>query len=385
MTSYENIPSVSQLNEYIKNVLENDENLATILVQGEISNFKLASNGVYYFSLNDVKDNASISCVLFKTSYAKLNFQPVNGDKVILYGGISFYSGKANISLKAYNIIKQGIGDKLLALEELKQKLALEGLFDESRKRPINIYPTAIGVISALNSAALKDILVNVKRRYPLCDIYVFPCQVQGEKASQDILEAFLKSQEYQLDTLIIGRGGGSSEDLSPFNDETLVRAIANSRFPTISAVGHEIDLTLIDYVADKRASTPTGAAELAVADKRELIQLLNSIDEQMKTSIVSKLNSYISEFNYLKKNINTILKQKVENIALQISNFEKRLKDLHPYNVLARGYSLTYNSDKTLIKSIKQVNKNDTIKTQIKDGEIVSIVQEVIKNGKEN
>ena len=377
MINYDNIPSVFQLNEYIKTRFENDENLQSILVQGEISNFKLASNGVYYFSLNDLTNNASISCVLFKNSYVKLGFTPNNGDKVIIYGSINIYSGKCNVSLKAYNIIKQGIGSKLLQFEQLKEKLFKEGLFDESKKRKINIFPKTIGVISALNSAALKDILVNIKRRYPFCDIYVFPCQVQGQNASQDILKAFLKSQEYQLDTLIIGRGGGSSEDLSAFNDETLIRAIANRNCPIISAVGHEIDLTLIDYIADKRASTPTGAAELATADKREIKQLLENYDKQIKTKIISKLNAYINEFNYLKQNISSIIKGRIEKINLQIENYEKRLNDLHPYNILKRGYSVTF-VDNKVVKDIKQIKVGNIITTKLKNGTIISEIKEV-------
>lgn len=381
---YADIPSVSQLNDYIKSRLEEDENLQSILVQGEVSNFKLASNGVYYFSLLDVEKNSSINCVLFKNNYQKLKFEIKTGDKVILYGAISVFTGRGSYSLKVYNVINQGLGNKLLQFEELKQKLYKMGLFDEKRKRPINIFPKAIGVISAKNSAALKDIIVNIKRRYPFCDIYVFPCQVQGDGAAKEILKAYFKSQEYDIDTLIIGRGGGSSEDLSAFNDETLIIALSNSKCPIISAVGHEIDLTLIDYIADKRASTPTGAAELATIDVREIKQICNSYENEMKNQIKNKLDSFITDYNYLKDNLHKSIKIKLENLIKQIELYNNRLNDLNPLNILKRGYSLTRKEDKkSVVKSCRDIDKGDIIFTTISDGTIKSTILEVTKNGK--
>ena len=254
--------TVSDINQYIKALISSDENLKYIYVKGEISNFKMASNGHFYFSLKDEK--SLIGAMMFSNYVNRINFKPENGQEVVVFGSVDAYPGSGTYQIIVYQMEEIGAGQQLLELEKLKKKLLEEGLFDESRKRKINLYPNAIGVITAPNGAAIKDILFNIKRRYPIADIYVFYSAVQGENAPKELLKAFELAQTYPLDTLLIGRGGGASEDLSAFNDEALVRAIANSKMPVIACIGHEIDSTLVDFVADKRASTPTAAAELA-------------------------------------------------------------------------------------------------------------------------
>ena len=268
---YENTPvlTVSDINNYVKAVLTSDERLKFVRIKGEISNFKAYPSGHFYFSLKD--NDSTISAVMFSNYAKRIAFSPKNGDEVVVLASVDAYVPRGSYNLNVYEMEEMGLGQQLLELEKLKKKLAAEGLFDESRKREINIYPKAIGVITAPNGAAIRDIVTNIKRRYPIADIYVFPSLVQGEQAPSELLKAFEESQKYDLDTLIIGRGGGASDDLSAFNDEKLVRAVSNSKMPIIAAVGHEIDMTLIDYVADKRASTPTGAAELATIDRREI------------------------------------------------------------------------------------------------------------------
>lgn len=376
---------VSDINRYVKQTLENDENLRYLYVRGEISNWKVASNGAAYFTLGD--SESMISCVMFSNYRSALKFAPKNGDEVKILSSLSVYTPRGTYSLRVYNILKQGLGDALLALEELKKKLASEGLFDPSRKRKINIYPKAVGVITAANSAAIKDIVFNIQRRYPIADIFVFPSAVQGDNAPKELLEAFKKSQEYDLDTLIIGRGGGSSEDLSAFNDETLVRAVATSKCPVISAVGHEIDTTLIDLIADKRASTPTGAAELATVDKREIEERLMNIDLSIKETIRQQLVNYETKFQYLINHLDRSIINYIDLLQKTLDVKKKRVDDLNPLNVLKRGYSLTSGKDGKIITSVKNIKENDEIKTILSDGEVISEIRKVAKtNGrKEN
>ena len=294
--------TVSDVNRYIKSLITNDQNLKFIYVKGEISNFKPGAYGHLYFSLKD-KDSL-ISVAMFNNYARTMTFVPKNGDEVVILASADVYPARGSYQLLAYEMNQVGQGDILLELEKLKRQLQAEGLFEESRKRPINIYPKAIGVITAKNSAAIKDILYNIKRRYPIADIYVFYSAVQGDSAPSELLKAFQESQKYDLDTLIIGRGGGASEDLSAFNDETLVRAIANSKMPVIAAVGHEIDSTLVDFVADKRASTPTGAAELAVVDRREIEQKFSYALDDMKQAIQDRLNDMKEDVTSLQEEL---------------------------------------------------------------------------------
>lgn len=269
------------------------------------------------------------------------------------------------------------LGQQLIELEKLKKQLASEGLFDESRKRPINIYPKAIGVITAPNGAAIRDIVTNIKRRYPIADIYVFPSLVQGEQAPKRLLKAFEKSQQFDLDTLIIGRGGGASEDLSAFNDEKLVRAVAKSKMPIIAAVGHEIDTTLIDYIADKRASTPTGAAELATVDRRELENLFSQSKLLMEQALYDSIEDKKEELDELKEELTDSLKDLVKSQKDELESYSKQLEILNPKAVLSRGYSISLDESGKPIKNVKQIKSGQIVHTILEDGDFDS---EVIK-----
>ena len=336
MIGERNIYSVTEVNRYVKSVLTNDENLKFISVRGELSNFKQGANGHLYFSLKD-KDSL-INCAMFSTYAGKLLFEPKDGDEVVVLASIDVYPPRGSYQLIIYEMNTIGLGAMLIELEKLKKALAKEGLFDESRKRDINIYPNAIGVITAKNGAAIRDIVTNIKRRYPICDIYVFPSSVQGDSAAKELLKAFNKSQEYDLDTLIIGRGGGASEDLSAFNDETLVRAVATSKMPVIAAVGHEIDTTLVDYVADKRASTPTGAAELATVDMREIQQKFQYSIDTMKKSLLEIVEDEKENLENLKDELNQAIVDLLDEYKRQLKAKKDQLMVLNPKQVLKRG-----------------------------------------------
>ena len=367
--------TVSDINQYIKSLLNKDESLKLIYVKGEISNFKMASNGHFYFSLKD--DKSMISAMMFNNYANKINFKPDNGQEVVVFGSIDAYVGRGTYQIIVYQMEEVGAGQALLELEKLKKKLLEEGLFDESRKRKINLYPSAIGVITAPNSAAIKDILFNIKRRYPIADIYVFYSAVQGDNAAKELLNAFNIAQTYPLDTLLIGRGGGSSEDLSAFNDETLVRAIADSKMPVIACVGHEIDFTLVDYVADKRASTPTGAAELATIEQREILEHLAYSLNDMEESLKNRLEKMRDDLSSYKEDLNISLINLVKQQQQLLEHKKLALEALNPHNVLNRGYSMTVDEEGHPI-NIKSVKKGQIIKTILKDGEVSSEVTEI-------
>ena len=367
--------TVSDINSYIKALLNSDESLKFIYVKGEVSNFKMASNGHFYFTLKD--DKSMISAMMF-SSYANKNaFKPENGQEVVVFGSIDAYVGRGSYSIIVYQMEEVGAGQALLELEKLKKKLKEEGLFDESRKRPINLYPKAIGVITAPNSAAIKDILFNLNRRYPVADVYVFYSAVQGDNAAKELLNAFNIAQTYPLDTLLIGRGGGASEDLSAFNDEALVRAIAGSKMPVIACIGHEIDSTLVDFVADKRASTPTGAAELATVDQREIIQHLAYATNDMEEAIKNRLEKMEEDLSSYKEDLNNSLLNLVKQQSQLLVHKKVTLEALNPNNVINRGYSLTVDEEGHTV-DIKTAKKGQTIKTILKDGTISSTVIDV-------
>ena len=367
------IYTVSDINNFIKAILTSEEKLKFIRVKGEISNFKAYPSGHFYFSLKD--NESTISAVMFSTYAKRIAFSPKNGDEVVVLASVDAYVPRGSYNLNVFEMEEVGLGQQLIELEKLKKQLMSEGLFDESRKRPINIYPNAIGVITAPNGAAIRDIVTNIKRRYPIADIYVFPSLVQGEQAPSELLKAFNKSQEYDLDTLIIGRGGGASEDLSAFNDEKLVRAISKSKFPIIAAVGHEIDTTLIDYIADKRASTPTGAAELATVDRREIEKEFNYATMQMEQAITNLIKNQKEELETLKEEIKESLKEKIESEKDELNHLKKQLEILNPKSVLSRGYSISVDENGHSISSIKQIKNGQNIKTIVSDGEIISKV----------
>ena len=365
--------TVSDINQYIKALINNDANLKYIYVKGEISNFKMASNGHFYFSLKD--DKSLIGAMMFSNYANKITFKPENGQEVVVFGSIDAYPGRGTYQIIVYQMEEVGAGQQLLELEKLKKKLLEEGLFDESRKRKINLYPNAIGVITAPNSAAIKDILFNIKRRFPIADIYVFYSAVQGENAPKELLKAFELAQTYPLDTLLIGRGGGASEDLSAFNDETLVRAIANSKMPVIACIGHEIDSTLVDFVADKRASTPTAAAELATVDRREIEEKLSFALQDMEESLKSRIQGMKDDLSSYREDLDMEIRQLVSHYQELLAHKKATLEALNPDNVINRGFSLTVDEQGKPVSDIKLVKKGQKIRTILKDGVINSEV----------
>ena len=369
------ILTVTEINSFIKAVLTSEEKLKFIRIKGEISNFKPYPSGHLYFSLKD--ESSVISAVMFNNYARKINFVPKNGDEVVVLASIDDYVPRGSYNLTVFEMEPLGLGQQLVELEKLKKQLASEGLFDQSRKRKINIFPRKIGVITAPNGAAVRDIVTNLKRRYPIVDIYIFPSLVQGEQAPKELLKAFEKSQEYDLDTLIIGRGGGASEDLSAFNDENLVRAIANSKMPVIAAVGHEIDSTLVDFVADARASTPTGAAELATVDRREIEQTLDYSALHMEDALYHIIDRVHEELSSLEEDMDKAIANHVKKNREEFNHLKRQLEILSPRNVMKRGYSITTDTNGKVIKDISSIKNNDKIITNLYNGVVISNVEE--------
>jgi len=390
------IYSVSSLNRHIKQMFDNDFTLRGLRLKGEISNFKRYPSGHIYFTLKD--EESSIKAVMYVT-YTKYMPQTIkDGDEVIATGYVSVYPSRGEYQFYAQAIDLFGKGNQLLELEMLKKKLAAEGLFDQSRKRKIKLFPKSVGVISAPNSAALSDIKTNLLRRNPLIDIKLFPSLVQGSEAPKELLKALKSAKNSEIDTLIIGRGGGASEDLSAFNDETLVREAANFPVPIISAVGHEIDFTLIDYIADARASTPTGAAELATIDKREIYEALANYEAELDDTLINRINNYKTRLDNIKnrpffinpKSMYEEALKEVANLANRIdlatnhlikmkeeklNSYKMRLNALSVDKTLNRGFSIMMNEQGSIIKSIDDIEVNTSVKTMVSGGVITSTV----------
>jgi len=276
--------TVSTINRYLKAKFDNDENLRTVFLKGEISNIKYHTTGHIYFSIKD--ENSKINAIMFSSSAKKLLFKPVDGSKVLITGRISVYEATGGYQIYADEMLEDGIGNLYIAFEKLKQELSKEGLFDQKYKKTIPKIPSRVGVVTASTGAAIKDILSTIKRRFPICEVILFPSLVQGDNAKEDIVKNIKLAENYNLDVLIVGRGGGSIEDLWPFNEEIVARAIFECSIPTISAVGHEIDFTIADYVADMRAPTPTGAAEMAVPNMSDLVNNINNLRIRLNESI---------------------------------------------------------------------------------------------------
>lgn len=388
--------SVTSLNTLIKYKLEGETDLRGLYVKGEISNWKIYRSGVF-FDLKD-ENGSVISCLLWGNYASRLSFIPKDGDEVIAFGNITVYAARGRYSLQVFTLELFGLGASLLALENLKKKLAKEGLFDQARKRKIPSMPNTIGIIVGKNSAAESDLRKNILRRWPLTKIFFFYAQVQGLDAPKSIIKALNEAEECEIDTLIIARGGGSSEDLSAFNDETLVREFAKCPFPFISAVGHEIDFTLLDYVADLRVSTPTAAAEAATPNQIDIRNDLLNKEEELQESLLNKIQNGKEKLMFLARrqfflnpaSIYERSKEEVKDkqdrlsraIALYLSSlsdkvksYESRLKSINPDNIVKRGYSITIGEDGMPITSTKNVHKGQKIKTKLKDGIIESEV----------
>ena len=406
--------SVNQLTRYIKYKIDNDINLNEVFLRGEISNFKAHSRGHFYFTLKDEKSR--ISAIMFSSSTKNIKFVPQDGMKVLVTGKISVFETTGNYQIYVNEMLEDGVGNLYIAYEQLKKKLDEEGLFKTDHKKPIPKIPNRVGVVTAPTGAAIKDIISTIKRRWPLCEILLFPALVQGELAHETIVEQIKNADNYNLDTLIVGRGGGSIEDLWPFNEEDVARAIYNCNTPIISAVGHEVDFTIADFVADLRAPTPTGAAEMAVPQKSEVISLINQINIRLNKALINKINinkkhleeikkHYIftnpisiyqaKEMNYdsilerLKYSLTNLIHVKEKNyqrvtssIILQnpeilfdkkknkYINILSKLETLSPLKTLQRGYSIT-KKDNKVITSIKNIKKGDNIKIEFNDGNI--------------
>ena len=408
-----NYITVTQLTKYIKYRLDNDQNLMKVYLKGEISNFKAHSRGHLYFTIKD--ENTRINAIMFSTYASKLKITPLDGMKVLVTGKISVYEPSGNYQIYVESLEEDGVGNLYIAFEELKKKLEKEGLFDKSKKKKIPLIPERIGIITAPTGAAIKDILSTLKRRWPLAETILFPSLVQGKEAASDIVRNIELSKKYDLDVLIIGRGGGSIEDLWCFNEEIVARAIYDLNTPVISAVGHEIDFTICDFVADLRAPTPTGAAELAVPNINDIINFLtqlkirtinsiNNILDFKKKSLLNLKNNYIlknpltiyqikeEKFdNLLNRLINTqknllninnnkldFLKNNLNKAILNILNEKKhkyvniisKLEVLNPLLTIKRGYSIVKKENK-VISSKKNIKKKDHLDIELSDGSI--------------
>ena len=404
--------SISDLTRYIKAKFDMDHHLNKVYIKGEISNFKHHTRGHLYFTLKD--ENSRIAALMFASSAAKLNFNPEDGQKVLVCGRISVYEATGNYQIYVESMEQDGIGNLYLEFEKLKKKLKEKGMFDEAHKKPIPKYPKKIGIITAPTGAAIRDILSTIKRRYPICETILFPALVQGENAKESIVKQINTAQDYDLDVIICGRGGGSIEDLWAFNEEIVAEAIYNCKIPIISAVGHEIDFTIADYVADLRAPTPTGAAEMAVPNYLDIINLINQykirlnegvnntikknqvrldnitssfvlknpmslyeIKEQKLDNLIDSLNKLIknkldnSKTRYLNIISSNILKEPTNLFIKKQHQFEillNKVQILNPMSLLDKGYSVVKKDNKT-IKDIKDININDEINITLSKG----------------
>lgn len=408
--------SVSQLTRYIKYKIDNDVNLNEVFLKGEISNFKAHSRGHFYFTLKD--EGSRINAIMFASQTKKIKFVPQDGMKVLVTGKISVFEANGGYQIYVNEMLEDGVGNLYIAYEQLKKKLENEGLFNKDHKKEIPHIPKRVGVVTAPTGAAIKDIISTIKRRWPLTEIYLFPSLVQGEDAKEDIVKQIKKAENFYLplDTLIVGRGGGSIEDLWPFNEEIVARAIYECKIPTISAVGHEIDFTIADFVADLRAPTPTGAAEMAVPQLSDMKNYLNQVNIRLNNTINNTINNNKRKLNdimarnifknpmiiyekkelyfdsilerlkfslksltsakekelikvknsYILKNPHQLLEKK-GNKYLQLVS---KLETLSPLLTLQRGYTMTKKEGKVITKST-DVKKKDIIEIVFSDGSV--------------
>lgn len=382
--------SVNELNAYVKRILDNDENLKHIFVTGEISNYKAHYSGHLYMTIKD--ESASVKAVMFAGNASRLRFRPENGMKVLIFGTVSLFPRDGSYQLYISDMQPDGMGALSVAFEQLKKKLAAEGLFSDSHKKPIPQFPKRIGVITSETGAAVQDIFNVLSRRFPVAEVVLRPTQVQGDGAAQDIAKAIYLFNEYNAaDVLIVGRGGGSIEDLWAFNEEVVARAVFASEIPVISAVGHETDYTICDFVADLRAPTPSAAAELAVPDKLELKSELisyqqhilnltkNKLDRERSKLLaieksgalrdpVTKLNENRRELLYLSERITNLTVSAVDSSKMKYAALAGKLNALSPLGVISRGYALA-ESDGKVVTKVKDVSVNDEISVRLSDG----------------
>lgn len=390
-----NYKSITEINEIVKNILENDDMLSEIYVRGEISNLKYHSRGHLYFSLKD--ENSKINAVYFNAN-DKLLFTPKDGDSVLIRGRINVYTVSGSYQVVVSEMKQDGVGNLYILFEELKKKLASEGLFDSNHKKKIPRFPEKIGVITAREGAAVKDIITTINRRYPLCEIYLFPTLVQGEGAKEGIVKMIKRANETDIDVLIVGRGGGSIEDLWAFNEEIVAREIYNSKIPIVSAVGHEIDYTIADFVADLRAPTPTAAAELVVKNKEDIENYLSDVVNRLNTALFNKISYYKEKINKYKSNyilnnplkmydikykeienlkekLNSLIKNKIIIDKNKFENIKLKIELLNPENILEKGYSIVKYKDK-ILKNSDLINIGDNVNIIMNKGSLLAEVK---------
>ncbi len=417
--------TVSDINKIIKYTIEQSYELRSVYLKGEISNIKYHGRGHLYFSLKD--ESSKINAVMFNYKNAGMNFNPKDGDSVLVHGRVSVYEASGSYQIYVDSMELDGIGNLYVLYEQLKKKLHAEGLFDPEHKKKIRRVPRKIGVITASTGAAVRDIISTINKRFPMTEIYLFPTLVQGESAAPNIVKMIELANTYEdIDTIILGRGGGSIEDLWAFNEEIVARAIYNSRIPIISGVGHEIDFTISDFVADLRAPTPTGAAMLAVPDIEEVRRYFKNTLDKCNNSIITILNNCTQTFlkyktNYILNNpmkLYEIQEQKLDtlydrlNISLRntlmsssilleryknhyiiknpmvlfedkknkLEHLKTKAELLNPNNILDKGYSIVYKDNK-VIKDITTLSKDDNINIMVKDGSINAKVEGINKN----
>ena len=393
----QNILSIAQLNEYIRGRMDADPLLAQVAVRGEISNYKMYPSGHHYFTLKD--ESSALKCVMFKGNAMRLRFRPENGMKVIAMGKVSVFPRDGAYQLYCTAMAMDGVGDLYAAFEQLKKKLEAQGLFEASHKKPLPQYPGTIGIVTSSAGAAVHDMLRILRKRYPLSKVQLLPVRVQGAEAPGEIAAAIRYANYWKLaDLLIVGRGGGSIEDLWAFNDERVAYAIYESRIPIISAVGHEPDVTISDFVADLRAATPSNAAELAVPDQDSLRQnldsmtsvLISAFSRQMKAArkhldVLSASPALRSPDGYLQQREQGLELLKNRMIAVQNQNITRKnqqfiaavskLDAMSPLKVLSRGYAMAQNQDGEVVRSVRQIQSGDKISIIVSDGRIDATV----------
>lgn len=399
----QNVLSITQINEYIRTMMDADSLLCGVAVRGEISNYKVYPSGHHYFTLKD--ENAALKCVMFRSSAVRLKFRPENGMQVIAIGKISVYPKDGVYQLYCTTITLDGVGDLHTAFEQLKTKLAAKGLFEPSHKKNLPRYPGIIGIVTSSAGAAIHDMLRILRKRYPLTQVRLLPVRVQGVEAPAEIAGAIRYANRYRLaDLLIVGRGGGSIEDLWAFNDEQVAYAIYESEIPVISAVGHEPDVTISDYVADVRAATPSNAAELAVPDQDALRQTLDSMLSNMENILLAKVKSarkqlnalsmypalqspvqYINQrhdsLNLLRTRLLSARQQHVGLKKQQFVSLTAKLDAMNPLKVLIRGYAMVQSEDGAVIRSVRHINTGEQVQISLSDGCATATINEVKEN----
>lgn len=392
--------SISWINEYIKSILEQEAQLQDVYVSAEISNFKHHSTGHMYFTLKD--EQSEIRAVMFKAHALRVRFKPENGMKVLVHARVGVYEKSGSYQLYVQSMQPEGIGSLYLAFEQLKEKLSKEGLFNTEFKKQLPKFPKTIGIITSPTGAAVRDIIKVSKRRWPLSKLLLFPSAVQGASAPNELIRAVeYFNIENSVDVIIIGRGGGSIEDLWAFNDEGLARAIFNSKIPVISAVGHEIDFTICDFVADVRAATPSHAAEIATPDIFELKMALASYTSRFNISIKNKLDNYKERLNFiannrifknpqivfedkklelvdLTENLITVMNTKITTFRSKLASCSASLNALSPLSVLSRGYGAICDENGSVVKTVSQLNVDDDIQVKLFDGVVYAKVKEI-------